>query len=132
MSQENVETTPRMAEAFNSGGSAAIRPFLDPEIEWHEDPAFPEVGRLSGHRCSSPVHRAVPRQFADIRYEALDVIDEGENVIANIRIKGSGRASGVALRSVGWWAFTFRDGQVIRGYSYLDRDAALAAVGLTK
>lgn len=38
----------RMGEAFNAGGVDALRECFHPEIEWHEDPTFPESGVYHG------------------------------------------------------------------------------------
>jgi ketosteroid isomerase-like protein len=131
MSQENVEIVRRMAEVFNSGGADAIRRFFHPEIEWREDPTFPEAGVYQGVDAVAQYNEQFLAQFADISYEAHDLVDEGEHVIANIRVQGTGNASGAAFEVSAWWAFTCRDGQVFRVYSYLERGAALEAVGLS-
>jgi hypothetical protein len=41
MSQDNVEITRGMAEAFNAGGLDAARQYYHPQIEWHEDRPSP-------------------------------------------------------------------------------------------
>lgn len=51
-------------------------------------------------------------------------------MVVNLLIHGRGTASGPEFDLSAWWAFTLRDGKAVRRFSYLDRDAALEAVGL--
>ena len=132
MSQENVETVRRMAEAFNAAGVDSVRQYFHPQIEWHEDPSFPESGIYRGVEAVTAYTEQFLSEFAGMRYEIAEVADLGEHVLANMRITGSGKASGATFEISAWWAITFREGLVFRGYAYLDRDAALAAVGLSE
>jgi ketosteroid isomerase-like protein len=130
MSRENVELARQIADAFSAGGFAAVRPYFHPEIEWHEDPSFPEAGVYRGVEAVATYTEQFLSEFAQIRYEARELVEAGDHVIANMRITGTGKVSGAGFEVSAWWAFEFRGGQVIRGYAYLDRDAALEAVGL--
>jgi ketosteroid isomerase-like protein len=130
MSQANTETARRMAEAFTAGGLEAVRPFFHPQIEWHEDPSFPESGVYRGVEAVAAYTEHFLSEFTGMRYETADLVDEGEHVIANMRITGSGKASGAAFELSAWWALTFEEGQVIRCFAYLDRTEALEAAGL--
>lgn len=120
MSQENVEITRRMTEAFNAGGSDALGRYFHSEIEWHEDPTFPEAGVYRGFDEASRYTKQFLSEFSDIRYEAAQRTDAGEHVIANMRVTGSGKASEPSS--------TFRPGGLSR-YAYFNRDAAIDAVG---
>ena len=71
-------------------------------------------------------------EFEHIRYEGEELAAAGEHVVANMRITGVGKASGAGFELSAWWAFTIRDGQVVQVYAYLDKDAALEAVGLSE
>ena len=132
MSQENVEITRGMAEAFNAGGLDAARQYYHPQIEWHEDPSFPEAGVYRGIEEVIAYNREFVSQFEDLRYEGEELTAAGEHVVARMRITGTGKTSGAGFDLSAWWAFTIRDGQVVRVYAYLDKDAAFEAVGLTE
>ncbi len=69
-------------------------------------------------------------EFREIRYDAAEVTEAGDNVIANMKITGTGKISGASFEVFAWWVITFRDRRVIRAYAYLDRHAALEAAGL--
>ncbi len=100
MSQENVEITRRMAEAFNAGGLDAARQYYHPEIEWHEDPSFPESGVYRGIDEVIAYNQQFLAEFEDIRYEGEELAAAGEHVVANMRITGTGKTSGCRIRAV--------------------------------
>ena len=133
MSQGNVDIIRRAIEAFERGGLDQVhqlREYYHPDVEWHEDPAFPESGVYRGIDSVMAYHRQFLSEFAEIHYEAQELIDANDHVIANMRIQGRGKASGAEFELSAWWAFTLRDGQLIRIHAYLDRTRALEAVGL--
>ena len=132
MSQENVEIVLRLAAAFNDGSIEAMRPLLDPELVWHEAPSFPEAGVYRGRDEWEAYARQFLAEFSAIRYEQVPARrPRRDNVVVNILIHGRGTASGAEFDLSAWWAFTLRDGKVVRCFSYLARDAALEAEGLS-
>jgi ketosteroid isomerase-like protein len=132
MSLKDVELVRGMAEAFNAGGVDAVREYFHPEIEWHEDPAFPESGVYRGIDVVVRYTDQFLSEFREIHYEAAQVREAGDHVLADMRINGSGKTSGATFELSAWWVLTVRDGKVIRGCAYLDRTAALEAVGLSE
>ena len=56
--------------------------------------------------------------------------EHGDQVLALIRVRGRGRASGVEfdIRAATLW--TFRGGRLIRGQVFPEREKALEAAGL--
>ena len=129
MSRENVEVVRRLADAFNGGGLDAALPFFDPELVWHEDPSFPEAGVYRGRDAWEAYARQFLAEFSEMRYELGETIDAGDYVVGNLGIHGRGSASGAEFDLSAWWAMTFREGKVVRCFSYLDRERALEAVG---
>ncbi len=130
MTRENVEITRRMGEAFNAGGLDAARQYYHREIEWHEDPSFPESGVYRGIDEVIAYNQQFLSEFEGLRYEGEELATAGEHVVANMRISGIGKTSGAGFEVSAWWAFTIRDSQVVQVYAYLDKDAAFEAVGL--
>jgi ketosteroid isomerase-like protein len=130
MSKTNVEIALRMGEAFRVGDMDAVRSHYHPEIEWHEDPSFPESGVFRGIDAVGAYSRQFWSEFSEIQYDMAEVIEAGDHVLVNMRITGRGRTSGAAFDVSAWWVFEFRDGKVVRCHSYLDRDAAVAASGM--
>ena len=130
MSRENLEIVGRIAEAFERGGLDEFRAYYHPDIEWHEDPSFPEAGVYRGLEAVEAYNRQFLSEFAELHYEPQELIDSNDHVVANMRIHGRGRASGATFDLSAWWAFTLRDGRLVRVHAYLDRGRALEAVGL--
>ena len=132
MSRENVTLVHEFFAAFERDGVAAFRNYADPEIEWHEDPAFPESGIYRGLEAVEAYASQFLSEFSEIHYQPVETIDSGDHVVVNLRISGVGRLSGAAFEISAWWAMTGRDGKTIRCFAYLDRERALEAVGLSE
>lgn len=121
-----------MAEAFNRDGLEGMRPYLHPEIEYHEDPSFPEGGVHHGIQAYETYARQFLQEFSEISYDVGEVIGTGDDLVANLLIHGVGKASGAEFEISAWWGVQVRDGVVVRCFAYLDRDRALEAVGLAE
>src|SRR6188474_529120 len=102
MSQQNVEIVGRLAEAFERGGLDEFREYYDPDIEWHEDPSFPEAGVYCGLEAVEAYNRQFLAEFAEIHYEPQELIDANDSVVVNMRIHGRGKASGAKFELSAW------------------------------
>ena len=128
MSEENVDLVRRMSEEFSRGSVEAIRPFVHPDIAWHEDPSFPEAGVYRGIAAFEQYARQFLAEFSEIDYEVRESLGRGDDVLANMRIRGRGKTSGAAFELSAWWAITIRDHRMVRCFAYLDRDRAVEAL----
>ena len=79
-------------------------------------------------------HEGVRRYFAgfdgqldDVRFEPLELIDEGERVIAALRLTGRGTTSGIEVEQRAASVLELRDGKVVRIESHPDVEAARRA-----
>jgi hypothetical protein len=63
--------------------------------------------------------------------EAEEIIDAGEKIFIAIRISGRGGASGINVGASWFHVVTVRDQKPSRIKWYRDRDAALAAAGMS-
>jgi ketosteroid isomerase-like protein len=131
MSQENVDLVRSLGQIFGAGSIEALATIFDAEIEWHEDPSFPEAGVYRGIEAFTAYARQFTAEFERIDYEPREIIDGGDDQVANMRVRGKGKASGAEFEISGWWAITIRNRKVVRCFAYLDRDRALEAVGLS-
>jgi ketosteroid isomerase-like protein len=89
-----------------------------------------------GHRAESTFERRTyighPTR-SRIRCDVEECIDAGDDrVFTSSRFTGRGRTSGVPADWHLAVIFTIRDGKVVRGEEYFDRDEALEAAGLRK
>ena len=135
MSRENVELAEQALEAFNTGGLSAIAEFWDPEIVWHTDPLVPEPGSYEGKEMVLTYLQGWLRAFTEARFEINDIRAVGsDEVLAEATMLGQpvGGAEG-DTHFLNWCLIAqVRDGLWVRIRSFLDRDRALEAVGLSE
>jgi hypothetical protein len=103
MSEENVELALRAVHAWNDDGAAAILPYLDPEIEWHQPRESMEPRNYRGQAEVGDYLGRLAEIFSGApRAEPVDVIDvEAERLIAVIRRIVFKRAPAAIRRSCG-------------------------------
>ena len=116
MSEENLEIVRRMYEEAKTRPEALFE-FLDEEIEWDTsalDMAGTAEGR--GRETVRTFFRTWTGAFEEWEYEADELMETGDVVIARIRQRGRGRTSGV--------------GKAIRSTHHREKAEALEAAGL--
>ncbi len=129
MSQENVEIVRRIYDALSQGDFERALEDAEPDFEWmppEQDIQGPVQGAESLRRFLKDQTEA----FEDFRVEAEELKEHGDQVLALIRVRGRGRASGVEfdIRAATLW--TFRVGRLIRGQVFPEREKGLEAAGL--
>ena len=67
-----------------------------------------------------------------IRAEPIRFVEAGDRVFAFIRSIGKGRGSSIEVELDTFGVYTIRDSKVTRVQYFTDREAALAAAGLTE
>jgi ketosteroid isomerase-like protein len=132
MSEENVEVgepVRRLLAAFNKRDWGAFSVELDPEVE------YAPVEEHATFRGPEAVVR-----YAEQWFEAWDTFSaEAEEVestraenraFSAIRLRGTGKGSGVEVDRRGFWVYELRGGRLYRISEYNDRAEALEAAGL--
>jgi ketosteroid isomerase-like protein len=132
MSQENVEIAGRAYEAINRRGVEGAIEFLHPEIEIHDFPEIPDTRLYRGHDGFRALFRNIDALFEDLRWEPVEYIDAGDNLIVMTRTFGRGRRSGVEVEATVAHLWTIRDGKAFRLRMLGDRDTAVRAAGLSE
>jgi ketosteroid isomerase-like protein len=130
MSQENVEVVRAIYENWMRGDFEAVFAVFDQEVEWFPPPDDPGAGEQRGHQG---VRRSLAewiRNWDDYRFELRQLIDYGDDVLAEGWQRGRGRSSGVDVSGEIFSVWTLRAGQVVRQRMFRDRAQALEAVGL--
>jgi ketosteroid isomerase-like protein len=126
---ENLELVRRLYAAMRERDVDGVLPLLDPEAEWISDPRVgdgPVRGREDVLRFF--VDRA--EMFGELELEVERLSERGDKVVAFLRIAGRGQASGAGFEIRIGHVWTIREGIVVRGEGFGDRDAALAAAGI--
>ena len=131
MSQENVELTRRVFQAFNDRDLDTLLAGLHDDVE-----AFPRLAAVEGgYRGHDGVRRwweQLLGAFPDFHAEILEVRDLGELMVVVLRVRGRGAESDTPLDATIWHVNQFRDGKVIRWRVYTTESEALEAVGLSE
>jgi ketosteroid isomerase-like protein len=135
MSQENVELSDRVTDAFNRHDPEAMVALFDPKCEWLpaiEAEVEGEPVVYLGHDGLRQYFKDVAESFEEYRFDVSECRDLGTRVLLLGRLSARGRGSGVELASDLAALFHVRDGKVTRFVAYWDRDRALADLGLSE
>jgi ketosteroid isomerase-like protein len=130
MSRENVEIVRRYVEAFNQGGPEAVRDLCDPDVEYCEDPKFPEARVYRGVDAVMRQFHEFGAAFEDYRFELEDLLLAGEKVVVIVQEHAVGQASGAKIDRRTGWIGTLRAGKILRLEIFLEPEDALEAAGL--
>ena len=127
MSQANVETVRRFADAYLGGEMEEALAHLDPEVAYKPIEAAAMVGR-DAVRSSL---RRWEEDWEDLEATPEDFIDAGDRVLVPVMFRGRGSGSGIAVEGRYYQVLTVRDGRVVRWEEFRERSDALAAAGLS-
>jgi ketosteroid isomerase-like protein len=132
MSQENVENVRRGIDAWNRGDLDEWLAGFAPEAELHTTGRFPDQavyrGRAGLERYWAEIHEAAE----EISLSISDLRASGDRVFQAVTGRGRGKQSKVPMEQPIWLVTTLRDGLAVRVESYVDRDDALEAAGLSE
>ena len=129
MSAENIEAIRGLYRAMNDWDLEAIADLVHPTAEWVPDARVGE-GPVRGLDNIVGFFSDRAEMFESVATATERLMDADDKVLAFVRVTGVGRASGAEfdIRIAHLW--TLRDGLVVRGEGYGDRDRALEAAGL--
>jgi ketosteroid isomerase-like protein len=131
MSQENVEIVRRAYECWNRGDDLGWAADLAaPEFEYVAADVVGLSGRFRGPKGYDGFLERFWGEFDEAHAEPHEFIEAGNSVLAVFTFRGRGRQSGVEVNMEAFHLWTFREGKIIRGQGFLDRQEALEAAGL--
>jgi ketosteroid isomerase-like protein len=131
MSQENVEILRPGFEALNARELSRHYDVFDPEVEWQTSAEDPDAATHRGLQAYKRYLEQWLESFDGMHVDVEEYIDVGDDrVFTWCRYTGQGRASGAPADWHLAIVFTIRDGKVVRGEEYFDRNQALEAAGL--
>jgi uncharacterized protein len=132
MSQENVEVVRRMLQAFSDGGLDAMAEFWDPDIDWRAaEGAIDDVGEMHGPVAVRRYIQDWIDTFDDFSVVVEELRDVGDDrVLAIQRLSGRAKLSGTETDLRYAVVYTVRDGKIVQGREYMNKQQALEAAGL--
>jgi ketosteroid isomerase-like protein len=135
MSQGNVEVVRRYLgtriDALDDGALDRVMQGFHPDVEFREDPRFPEAGVYRGRDAIRAYAKRFSGEFEAFSWETEDFLDAGDDqVLVLLRVRGRGKDSGADFDTPAGWLLTLTEARVTRVDAYLDRRDALEAAGL--
>ena len=134
MSQENVEIVRRIYDAAAQHDDVTPFEIYAEDIVWDVSNARRAALALKpvyhGHEGVRQYWRENVSVFGEVDFEVEELIDAGDQVLAVIREREVGRASGVPVETTHLVVYTLTGGKVIQMQVFDDRQQALEAVGL--
>ncbi len=125
MSEGNVEVVRRLFEEYASGGIEAALEVMDEDIEIVIPPEVSaEPDTYLGHEGARRYFAGFEGMLEDVRYEAFELIPEGDHVLARARLAGRGASSGLEVELQTGVVHTVEGGKVTRIVPYQDLELA--------
>jgi len=129
MSRENVETVRSLFDYWEQGDWQASAELFDPEfVAVFSSGAFPDPGTYRGARRTLDAWRSWLEAWEEFSLELEDAIPVGDRVVVLNRLRGRGKASGIAVDAEVGCIFDLDGGRIVR-MVFCDRRQALQAAG---
>lgn len=134
MSREHVEIVRQFYECWTNQDFDGVLECADAEVcfDWSESRS-PYRGIYTGHEGVMEFRKELEEAFDDFSVEAVDTIElDFERLVTVTAVRGRGRESGIPLQAGGAMLWRLRDGRIISGKLFQNRDEALEAAGRSK
>jgi ketosteroid isomerase-like protein len=134
LSQGNIEIVRDSWKAFADGGLDALAEFWHADINWRAmEGALDDVGEIRGKEAARRYVQDWLDTFDNVTVVPDDLLDVGDDrIVATHHMTGRARLSGIETELRYAVVYTLRDGKIVRGREYRERNEALRAVGLTE
>ena len=136
MSQANVDAVRRLYEAAARRDDVIPFEVYAEDIIWDISNSRRALLAMKpiyhGHEGVRQYWRETTSAFGEIDFEVEELIDAGEQVLAVIREREVGRASGAPVEATHLAVYTLSGGKVTQLQVFDDREQALEAAGLVE
>jgi ketosteroid isomerase-like protein len=133
VSRENVELLRKGFEDFNEHGVDALMDIIDADFEGIAVPELSvEPQTYRGHEGVRRYFRSFYEVMEDIRFEPVELIDAGDEVVVAVVLSARGMGTGLEAEQRAFQVWTLREGKAVRLKTFADREEALAAAGLAE
>ena len=119
-------------EAWNRSGGVPPLDFMDPAIETEFVGSLDSAGKYRGHAGLATLLDSFWGAFDNHRIEVEECVPVRDSVVVTVHYYGRGMASGVDVDLRGWQVWTLRDRRAVRWRTFVTRQEALEAVGLSE
>jgi ketosteroid isomerase-like protein len=128
----NVQLIRTAFERWNAGDRKPPLELFDPDVEIRT--AIGDAFRgepFRGHEGAREWLAGLDENFETWDLVPEEFLERGETIVVLGRIRARGRGSGIELDQDVGWVFHIRDGKMLRLHTFLDREEALAAGGIS-
>jgi ketosteroid isomerase-like protein len=130
MSDSNVEVVRRLFDLYASSGMEAALEVMDENVVIVIPPELSaEPDDYHGHDGARRYFAGFEGMIEDVRYEAHELIAEGEHVLAHSSLGGRGVSSGLEVVLEVVVVHTLAGGKVTRVEPFPDIESARASLG---
>ena len=103
---------------------------IDRDVEWRARPDGTDPDTYAGQEGVGRFFETRLDVWDSYRQEPERLIEAGERVVAVVKLRARGRASGIDVTERSGHVWELRDGKVVRFQAYDEPGDALAAAGL--
>jgi ketosteroid isomerase-like protein len=129
MAESNIELVRLLFERFANGGIERALDGLSEQLVIEIPPEMSaEPDTYRGHQGARRYFDGFDGMIEDLRYEALELIPVGDDVLAHVRLSGRGASSSLDVALEPYVVHELADGKIVRIRPYPDLDSARAAL----
>jgi ketosteroid isomerase-like protein len=124
MQEGRREQFERFIAAMNRGDHEAAVELLHPDVEWEWPRAMIDSQVFRGREDVLRGTRLFGESWAEVTYEAEELLERGDEILVLVRYRAVGRGSGVELNQVVGWLLEFEGEQPRRLRMFGDAEKA--------
>jgi len=126
MKLSNAQLATEMVSAYQQGDEETLLGLVDPQIEIHGEAGLINSGTYTGLEGFRHWTSAWEDAWEDTLYEIASMTEiDDDFVVAAVRVTGTGRGSGIPMKSVYGWLWEFRKEKAIRFHTYVEHETAV-------
>ena len=130
VSEQRVELVRRGYEAWNSGDRGWVLEHMSEDVEWVTPPEDPDTGSYHGFEGIQAFWDQWRAAVGRLRFQPLEFIDAGEQVVVCTRRSGVGEQSGLEVSDTVFQVYSFDGDTCVRVQEFYEKDQALRAAGI--
>jgi ketosteroid isomerase-like protein len=129
---DRVEIVRVSFDAYMRGDFDALAEMLHPDLEVHDWPEAADPQVYHGAGAILEAREEWGKAWERVHAEPVDLIENGDRVLAVMRTVGKGRGSSIEVELDTYGVYTFRGAKLAKVQYFTDRQAALDAAGVTE
>jgi ketosteroid isomerase-like protein len=123
--RQNIEAISQGYEAVGQGNFDGMLDIVDPEVVIRDRPESPDPRTYHGHAGARQALESSNESFEDFELRPEEFIAEGDYVIVVLKMRGTGRGSGVTVEERIAHQWKVRDGKAVALQVYSDPEDAI-------